>query len=392
MFLKNSVKILHTADWHLGLISWQRLVGIDRRGEQREALRHMIQVARREQVDLIVHSGDLFHQYNQPPRPAIELAVETIMQLRSIAPVVWVVGNHDWYAMGALREAFSPDVLILREFTPVELPDLPVTVFPLPYISLSKFLGGKTGVEIQEQARQKMLNIFRAWERSMKDSRWNVLAAHFTLEECAWYSQANSVRELFLKSVDFPVGMHYGAFGHLHAFIHYCKSRFPIVYPSPLVRDTFQQEKEKTGCVIVDLTEGKQTHVKHISLPSVKLVTVDVEEDADVLKVTREAEEMSEGKEAYVRFCVKSVGIPLQLRSRLASLGGTHWQTVAVHSVFPSPAESTGDQREGSMDIQAIPELFSGFCRSMGLPERIAGLFRRYYQEAAEEEGRDASG
>jgi len=390
--VKTSLKILHTADWHLGLVSWQRLAGIDRGEEQREALEQMITVAHEEKVDLVVHSGDLFHQYNRPPRNAIAMAVEAIMRFRSIAPFVWVVGNHDWYAMGALQEVFFPDVFILREFTPVDIPTLPVTVFPYPYISLSRLLGGKTGAELQEQAREKMINLFREWEETLQDSRWNVLAAHCTLEDCAWYAQANSVRELFLKSTDFPGGMHYGAFGHLHAFIQHSDGKFPLVYPSPLVRDTFQQEKEQTGCVLVELVKEKEAVVKHVSLPSVRLVTVDVEEDADLPNLVNTTEELTGGEAAYIRFRIKSSGVPLRLRSRLAGLRGENWQTVAVESAFLSPGETAEIQGEEAMDVRAVPELFSVFCRSMGHSERVVDLFKRYYQEAVEEEGRDASG
>ena len=104
--MKKKVKILHTADWHLGLVSWRSRREVDRGEEQKEALEQLTEVAEKEKVDLIIHAGDLFHNPHRPDKKTIQLAVDTILHLIEIAPFVWVMGNHDWYAMEVLQKVF----------------------------------------------------------------------------------------------------------------------------------------------------------------------------------------------------------------------------------------------------------------------------------------------
>ena len=46
--MKKKVKILHTADWHLGLVSWRSRREVDRGEEQKEALEQLTEVAEKE--------------------------------------------------------------------------------------------------------------------------------------------------------------------------------------------------------------------------------------------------------------------------------------------------------------------------------------------------------
>ena len=51
-----AVRLLHTADWHLGKV----LKGVDRTSEIGEALKTLLEMVAKEGVDLVVVSGDLF--------------------------------------------------------------------------------------------------------------------------------------------------------------------------------------------------------------------------------------------------------------------------------------------------------------------------------------------
>ena len=86
------MKILHTADWHLG----KRLQDFQRHQEQKDVLEEIIQVADRESVDLIIVAGDLFDTFN-PPAEAEDLLYSTLKRLAAggSRPVVVIAGNHD---------------------------------------------------------------------------------------------------------------------------------------------------------------------------------------------------------------------------------------------------------------------------------------------------------
>ncbi len=87
-----ALKILHTADWHLG----KRLDNFSRIEEQREVLEEICEIAERENVDLVLLAGDLFDAFN-PPIEAVDLFYKTLKRLAKNGerPVIAIAGNHD---------------------------------------------------------------------------------------------------------------------------------------------------------------------------------------------------------------------------------------------------------------------------------------------------------
>ena len=132
------MKLLHTADWHLGA----RLGRHDRLPDQVAAIRAVLAVARAEQPDLIVHAGDLFDA-SRPAYEALDLGVQALASLTKIAPTVVVCGNHDSGALFRVIDRMAdavrprrlwmvstPQVLSFPELTPG-----PVALACVPFIS-----------------------------------------------------------------------------------------------------------------------------------------------------------------------------------------------------------------------------------------------------------------
>jgi DNA repair protein SbcD/Mre11 len=88
----NMIKILHTADWHLG----KRLQEFSRLEEQKEVLEEIIQIADREAVDFVLLAGDIFDSFN-PSHEAVELLYKTLKRLSNNGqrPIIAISGNHD---------------------------------------------------------------------------------------------------------------------------------------------------------------------------------------------------------------------------------------------------------------------------------------------------------
>lgn len=87
------IRLLHTADWHLGAT----LQGWSRETEHRAALRQLVVLARERAVDAVIVAGDVFDSLN-PSADAQRLLYDTLRDLRSACPharIALVAGNHD---------------------------------------------------------------------------------------------------------------------------------------------------------------------------------------------------------------------------------------------------------------------------------------------------------
>lgn len=86
------MRILHTADWHLG----RHLEGRSRLAEQREFIDELVQIVTEEQIDLVLMAGDVYDTYN-PSAEAEELFYEALIRITDGGKrkIVCIAGNHD---------------------------------------------------------------------------------------------------------------------------------------------------------------------------------------------------------------------------------------------------------------------------------------------------------
>lgn len=86
------MKILHTADWHLG----HNREKMDRLEEQHDVVREIGAIARAERVDLVLLAGDIYDTFN-PPAAAERIFFNALDELADEGrrSVVVIAGNHD---------------------------------------------------------------------------------------------------------------------------------------------------------------------------------------------------------------------------------------------------------------------------------------------------------
>ena len=97
----SGVRLLHTADWHVG----KSLKGVSRLDEQERVLREIVRVAREQEVDAVLVAGDLYDSA-APSAAAQRLVVRTLTALaESGREVVVIAGNHDH---AATFDAYRP--------------------------------------------------------------------------------------------------------------------------------------------------------------------------------------------------------------------------------------------------------------------------------------------
>ncbi|MGE4427434.1 MAG: exonuclease SbcCD subunit D [Solirubrobacteraceae bacterium] len=84
------MRILHTADWHVG----RTFHRADLHEAQAAALDALVSLAQEHRPDAILVAGDLFDRAI-PPVAAVDLACSALARLARVAPVLAITGNHD---------------------------------------------------------------------------------------------------------------------------------------------------------------------------------------------------------------------------------------------------------------------------------------------------------
>jgi exonuclease SbcD len=143
------MRLLHTADWHLGR-TLHRVPLLD---AQRLVLDHLVEVARVERVDAILLAGDVFDRA-LPPVEAVRVAGDALRRLAEVAPVIAISGNHDSAGrLGFAAELIAAGGVHLRTEPmgagdPVVLRDEhgEVAIYALPYLD-PELSRGPLGVE-----------------------------------------------------------------------------------------------------------------------------------------------------------------------------------------------------------------------------------------------------
>ena len=100
------MKFFHIADTHLGAIpdagfAWSE----ERRSEIWESFRSVVAKADREEVDLLLIAGDLFHR--QPLMRELK-EVNYLFSTLKKTKVVFIIGNHDYLKVHARRGNTAP--------------------------------------------------------------------------------------------------------------------------------------------------------------------------------------------------------------------------------------------------------------------------------------------
>lgn len=248
------MRILHTADWHLGKL----LKGIDRTPEVREALEELLKIVKSERVDLVVVAGDLFDR-PQVSVEAEEAAWRFFLGLYELGvPALVIAGNHD------SRDRLELHGQILQRFGVVVrgevrlrkeggVLDRPVRTGLLPFLSerrLLSFQEGEVG-EWRGQYAEKMERLLRHLSQEEE-----LLLAHLTVEgvrpgggEFTFYL-TNSYA---LPKQALPQRPRYIALGHIHRQAQVAENAW---YSGSLIQLDFGEgEEAPRGALLVELPE-----------------------------------------------------------------------------------------------------------------------------------------
>jgi exonuclease SbcD len=298
--LNHSMRILHTADWHLG----KRLDYYSRLEEQKAALGEICQIADEKEADLVIIAGDLFDTYN-PPNEATEHLYKTLKKLakNGKVPVVAIAGNHDSPDRVNVADVLARENGIifighptdkvphfeiengfkLQKSEPgfIEL-NLPNGKFPARILHtafanerrLKEYFGEDKQQPLQESLSKKWKKLADTY---CDEDGVNILATHLYMmkhgEELS--EEPDGEKPLHIGNADVvysdavPKQIQYTALGHLHRYQDVGADQ-PAIYSSSLLRYSFSEAGQQKYVSIVDAEPGEPVQADRVPLKSGK--------------------------------------------------------------------------------------------------------------------------
>lgn len=281
------MKILHTADWHLG----KRLDRFSRLEEQILVMEEIIGIADEENIDLVIVAGDLFDNFN-PGVEATELLYKTLKRLSQNGkrPVIAISGNHDSPNLIDAPDPLARECGIIlighpkAEVIPFETEhfkilnsregfielaiqniNFPVRVLHTPYaneIRLKEYFGENKEEEINKVLSQMWKNLA---DEYCDEQGINLLTAHLymnkrgaeILEEPEGEKPIKIGNADLIYSDAIPEQIQYTALGHLHSFQNIGTSEKPVVYSSSPLCYSFSEAGQTKYVSIMEAFPGK---------------------------------------------------------------------------------------------------------------------------------------
>ena len=271
------MKILHTADWHVG----KTLQGHSRSQEHEAVLAELAEVARREKVDLVLVAGDLFDA-TAPSPEAERIVYRGLLALSQIAPVVAIPGNHDSdRRLSALAPLFDLAQVTVRAGVsrePVEIKTKSgelariacVPWLSQRYIVKAAHLMDEDAAENRGLYEERMALIVQRLTESFQPDAVNIVMAHLAIVGAALGGGERTAQTIFdywVNSTLFPSDAHYVALGHLHKtqpVIGPC----PIHYPGSPIQLDFGETDMNRYALLVEATPGAPATTEPVKLSS----------------------------------------------------------------------------------------------------------------------------
>lgn len=275
------MKILHTADWHVG----KTLRGRSRADEHRAVLDEIVGIAQDEAVDLVLVAGDQFDRAVPSPESE-EIVYDALLRLaRTGAHVVVIAGNHDnprrLAAVAPLLELASvtsaarvaaPDAGGVLRLTTKAGEAACIALFPFQskrgIVTAEALMGGDPD-DHQKEYSARCRKIAGALCEGFSADTVNLVVAHLTVVGAAvgGGEREAHIFDYYVPADIFPVEAHYVALGHIHR-PQMIPGKCPIWYSgSPFALD-FGETHEENCVLIVEAEAGRPATVREAPLTS----------------------------------------------------------------------------------------------------------------------------
>lgn len=256
------MKLIHTADWHLGKL----VQGVYMTEDQRHVLRQLVDTVEREKPDAVIIAGDLYDRA-VPPTEAVDLLDELLERIviGLNTPVLAISGNHDspdrlnfgtrimegrgLHLAGQLRA--EPRPVVLRD----EHGEVHVHLVPYADPAQVRHLYGEETIRSHDDAMRAVLTRIEA---SMDPAARHVLVGHAFVTPGGepQDNTSDSERPLSIGGAEHVRAeyfrpFHYTALGHLHQAHYVLQDN--IRYAGSPLKYSISEESHRKCFYVVEL-------------------------------------------------------------------------------------------------------------------------------------------
>lgn len=296
------MRILHTADWHLG----KNLEGLSRMDEQEQFLEDFVHIVKDNNIDLVIIAGDVYDSSN-PPARAEKMFYDTLKKISANGERMTLVisGNHDnperLVAAGPLArehgiimvgtpksvvevgEYGNNRVLNSGEgFIELDINGEKTVILTVPYPSekrLNEVLYGAMD-ETEERVKSysdRIKKLFDSLKKNFKEDTINLVVSHLFATGAENTGSERNIElggSFIVDKECFPKESQYVALGHIHKPMILPGTDKKIRYAgSPLQYNKKEISFEKK-CFLIDVKASEDADIDEIKFKVYKPIEV----------------------------------------------------------------------------------------------------------------------
>lgn len=297
------MRILHTADWHLG----KNLEGLSRMDEQEEFLNDFIEIVKKNEIDLVVIAGDIYDSSN-PPARAEKMFYETLKKISSNGERMTLVisGNHDnperLVAAGPLAREHgimmvgTPKSIIAigdygenkvlnsgEGFVEIEIRGEKAVILTVPYPSekrLNEVLYGAMD-ETEERVKsysERIKALFDSLKINFREDTVNLVASHLFATGAENTGSERNIElggSFIVDKECLPLKeAQYIALGHIHKPMILPGTDKKVRYAGSPLQYNKKEISFQKKCFIVDVKAGEEAKIEEVHFKVYKPIEV----------------------------------------------------------------------------------------------------------------------
>ena len=364
------MRILHTADWHIG----QRLHERQRRDEHKDFLDWLLDTIQEHQVELLLVSGDIFDTA-LPSSESTNLYYRFLYRLfdETDAYAVITAGNHDSprhleapreflemgriYVVGTAEEPTKCVICLPRD-------NPRVAVAAVPFLSESdlRHLSYETEADRNERYRERFKAFYADCVSLMPAELPKILMGHLYVQGGKVGDSERNVQiggATATHASDFPKDVSYVALGHLHRPQTIKGTDYPVRYSGSPIPLRFNEIGYRKVVYLLELSdEGTLIRDEELDIPIFKeLCTVEGDE-ASVISDAMSGDWEGKYIQVKLKLTAPRVGISDEIRKAFSNRGG---EVLSVELELPEAKEGPKIRVE---DMKRPEEIFEQFHRT----------------------------